>query len=179
MSWVNNDGLYIKFGTEEAAVAKGGEVSPFGDEYVLEFDLDYTDVQSATAAIVDGGSAVGPFGIMVPEGVRVKEMEVLTVTAPTSSGTVASATLVIGTKKASDRSTELDHDGLSTSSFVIGTVLESAGESVVLKPGVTGAGDDYGTTTAETGVIVAANSQHASHPYTAGKWRVRVRYFYP
>lgn len=179
MSWVNGDGLYVKFGVEEGKAAVGGEVRPSDDMYTLEFIIDYTEVGSATAAIVDGGSARGPFGIVIPEGVRLQEMEVLTITAPTSSGTVASSTLVIGTNLASDRTTAQDVDLLATSSFVIGTVLESVGEAVILKPGATGAGVGYGTTTTAAGVIVAANSAHASHPYTAGRWLCKLRYFYP
>lgn len=178
MVWVNDDGLTVKFNKEIGRSGKGGEIRPSDDEYVLQFEIDYTDVNSATASILDGPNT-GPFGVVIPKGVLVKEMAVQTITAPTSSGTVASADLVIGTKKASDRSTELDHDGLSTTAFVIGTVLESAGEEVVVKPGVTGAGDDYGATTTEDGVVVVANSTHATNPYTAGKWRVRIRYFYP
>ena len=178
MSWVNGDGLYVKFGVEEGKSAVGGEVAPAADLYTLEFVIDYTEVGSATAAIIDGGSARGPYGIVIPEGVRLKEMEVLTITAPTSSGTVASSTLVIGTNL-TDRTTAQDVDLLSTSSFVIGTVLESVGEAVTLAPGVTGAGVGYGTTTTAAGVIVAANSAHASHPYTAGRWLCKLRYFYP
>jgi hypothetical protein len=178
MTWQNADGLFVKFGREEARVAVGGEYRPAQSQYVIDFEIDYTEVESATAAIVNGTAGVGPFGIEIPEGAVVRSTEVTTLTAPTSSGTVASASLVIGTVKASDRSTALDVDGLSTTSFVIGTVLESVGESVVVKPGVTGAGDDYGVAFAENGVIVAANSAHATNPYTAGKWKVRITYEY-
>src|SRR5690242_834297 len=109
MSWVNGDGLYVKFGVEEGKSAQGGEVRVTNDLYELQFVIDYTEVGSATAAIIDGGAARGPYGIVVPKGVRVKEFEVLTLTAPTSSGTVASSTLVIGTNDL-DRTTAQDVD---------------------------------------------------------------------
>lgn len=174
MSWMNSDGLYVKFGTEEGAAALGGEVSTT-ERHMIEFVINYTEVLSATAAIIDGGSGTGARGVIIPKGARLEGMEVVVETAFTSSGTIGSSTLVMGTKKASDRSTELDHDGLTTTSFVAG-VLDAVGERTYVTVGVTGAGDDWGTTLAEDGVLVAANSAHASHPYTAGKARIRLYY---
>lgn len=172
MTWFNNDGLYIRYGTEEAALARGGEIAE-GDVHEILFDINYTDALSATTAII--GASAGSYGIVVPEGARIEGLELVVVTPFTSSGTIGSSTLVIGMKKDSDLSTELDHDGLTTSSFVCG-VLDAAGERVYVVPGVTGAGDDYGTTLAESGVLCVANSAHASHPFTAGKVRCRLKY---
>ena len=181
MTWTNSDGLTVKFGVEEAAIARGGQTVDANGDYNHTFYIDYRDVLSATAAIlgsVAGPDAVGSYGVVVPKGLLVHSVEVLTETAPTSSGTVASANLVMGFIR-DDLSTTYDVDGLSTTSFVIGTVLETAGERVNLVPGATGAGALIGTTLANDGVIVVANSTHASHPYTAGKWRVTVKGFYP
>lgn len=174
MSWMNNDGLYVRFGTEEADLALGGEIEN-SDLLELIFKIDYREALTATPTILGTALQPGAYGVVVPEGVRIEEMEVVVETPFTSSGTIGSSTLVIGTKKDSDRSTELDHDGLTTSSFVA-SVLDAAGEKTIVKPGVTGAGDDYGATTAESGVIVVSNSAHASHPYTAGVALVRLKY---
>lgn len=181
MSWQNSDGLYVKFGGEEGKIAVGGEAAPASDLYVITWVTDYTELLTATPTILDGSSStslVGPFGIEVPEGARPRSLEIMTITAPTSSGTVASATISIGTKKASDRSTELDHDDFTTSSLVIGTVLESAGEVVTIIPGSTGAGNGFNTIYAENGVIVGCNTAHASHPFTAGRWQFKLTYEY-
>jgi hypothetical protein len=178
MSWQNSDGLYVKFGLEEGRVALGGEAPRANDIVEIVATIDYTEAQSATYAIVDGGSALGPQGIVVPEGLRVKEVEVFTQTAFTSSGTIGSATFSLGLKKRSDRSTELDHDGLTTASFVCG-VMDAAGETTVVRIGTTGVGALVGTTLSEDGVLVVANTAHASHPFTAGKARVIIRGYYP
>lgn len=176
--WTNSDGLVVKFGSDEGDPVKGGEVQNFGDLHVTQFDIDYTDALSATAAVLGSASATndGAYGVMIPKGARIKGLEVSVITAFTSSGTIGSSTMVIGMKKWSDLSTELDHDGLTTTSFVAG-VLDAAGEITYVKPGVTGAGDDYGTSLAEAGVICVANSAHASHPYTAGKARCRLEWY--
>lgn len=176
--WINSDGLAVKFGQDEADPVKGAEILAGGNGvHVVQFDIDYTDVLSATASVLGsvGTSQDGAYGVMVPKGARIKALEVNVITAFQSSGTIGSSTLVIGTKKWSDFSTELDHDGFTTTSFVAG-VLDGAGERTYVVPGVTGAGDDYGTSLAEAGVICVANSAHASHPYTAGKARCRLEY---
>lgn len=170
-TWLNDDGLFIKFGTESAADVRGGAISS-AERGLIEFDVDYTDVLSATAAIL--GRAAGSYGVRIPEGARIEAVETV-VTAPfTSSGTVGSATLVMGLVKTSDETT-LDADAFTTTSFV-GSVLDAAGERTYIVPGVTGAGSAIGTTLAENGLVVVSNSQHALHPYTAGSVRVRVFY---
>jgi len=177
MTWLNSDGLFVKFGTEEAAIARGGQTANVDGNYTTIFYVDYRDALSASTAIlgsVAGPDIVGSQGVMLPKGLVVHSVEVLTETAPTSSGTVATANLVLGLIR-EDRTTELDYDGISTTSFVIGTVLESEGERVNLAPGVTGAGALLGKPLANDGLITISNSQHGSHPYTAGKWRVTVK----
>lgn len=176
--WQNADGLSVRFGRGEQDLSAGKEYAEAGSgRHVLEFVIDYRDALSATAAILGSSSVWGgdSVGVVIPEGAVVERLELVAQTAFTSSGTIGTSTLVIGTKKLSDRSTELDHDGLTTTSFVMG-VLDAIGEIVDVKPGTTGAGDDYAVAFTEPGVIVVANSQHASHPFTAGKARCRLFY---
>jgi hypothetical protein len=177
---MNSDGLYVKFGLEEGKSALGGEYSKDGNIHEYEVTINYTEVLSATAAIIDGGSAVGPFGVVIPEGLKITEVETFVATAFTSSGTIGSATLVMGLVKASDRSTELDLDGFTTSSFV-GGAFDAVGETTLIRTGTTGAGAflTAAATISENGVFVAANSAHASHPFTAGKLIVKIRGYYP
>ena len=174
---VNDDGLRVKFGPQEADKAVGGFSSTGGDHEYLEFDIDYTELLSATPAIVGSVGNPGAFGIEALQGARVLKVETEVETAFTSSGTIGSATMVIGTKQSVDRTTELDHDGF-TAAAATGTVLGLAtvGTVVELTQGSTGHGAQVGTTLAQEGVIVASNSAHASHPYTAGKLRVRLFY---
>lgn len=179
MTWLNSDGLFVKFGKEEAADARGGEL-PSDVTHILEVDLSYLDAQSTSSVIVGdnavpAGSTTGTFGAVIPKGAKISLLEVLVTAAFTSSGTIGTSTLVLGFKKASDRSTELDHDGLTTTSFV-GSVLDAVGETTLVRPGTTGAGDDYMVAQTEAGILCAANSQHASHPFTAGAARLRITY---
>ncbi len=177
MSWMNSDGLFVKFGQEEGAPARGGEIGTDDQgRHVISFTIDYRDVLSATASVLGSvatGNITGSFGVLVPEGFIPEFMETTALVAFTSSGTIGSSTMVIGTKKASDRSTELDHDIFTTTSFVAG-VLDATSENTLVKVGTTGAGVAYGVAATENGVICVANSAHASHPYTAGVLRCRL-----
>lgn len=176
MTWHNGDNLLVKFGREQGNVSKAGEYSTLGPLNISEVIVDYTDAGSATAAIVDGTSTnAGPAGLLIPEGARIEAVEVIVETAFTSSGTIGSSTLVMGLIKASDRSTELDLDGFTTSSFV-GGVLDAVGERTYIVTGTTGAGAFITADAAvsEAGYFCVANSAHASHPYTAGRAKVRI-----
>ena len=177
MSWLNSDGLYIKFAKEEGDAAQGGEYNSVDGIHTYEFKIDYSEMLSATHAIVNGGDTTkGSYGVVLPEGLRITEVETFAQTAFTSSGTIGSATMDIGLKKR-DRSTELDHNGLVTARA--GSGHDAAGELEVLRVGSTGAGALVGTTLTEDGIVVAANLQHGSHPYTAGVLVVRVRGYFP
>jgi hypothetical protein len=177
-TWTNADGLYIRYGADEADVASGGQYSTDGSLHEVEVQLAYTDFDSATYAMPH--SSADAFGVVLPKGARVEEIETVVTTAFTSSGTIGTSTLGIGLKKASDRSTELDHDGFTTASFT-GTEagLATVGTKKVIRVGSTGAGVLLGTTLAENGVLVLSNTLHASHPHTAGAIRIRIRYYFP
>jgi hypothetical protein len=174
---MNSDGLYIRYGADEAEVASGGQYNTDGPVHVVEVQLPYTDFDSATPSLPHSTDS---FGVVLPKGARIEEIETVVTAAFTSSGTIGSSTLSFGLKKASDRSTELDHDGLTTASAT-GTVLGLAtvGSKTITKVGSTGAGALLGTTLAENGVLVVANTAHGSHPHTAGAIRLRIHYFFP
>ena len=178
MSWMNSDGLFVKFGREEADTAAGGAYNVDGALKEIEVDIPYTELLSATAAIVGSVGNPGARGVQLPKGALIEEVEIVVTTAFTSSGTIGSATLVMGTVEAGDRSTAADVDGLTTSSAT-GTALglATAGTKTVLRQGSTGHGADVGgDALTENQILVAANSAHASHPFTAGEVKVRIRY---
>lgn len=179
-TWLNNDGLFVKFGVDEGDVIKGGQVRPSSDIYTFKAVIDNTDARSATYQIVGAADALsdGSFGVVLPKGIRIKGIEIVTLTAFTSSGTIGSSTFSLGLKQASDRSTELDHDGFTTASFV-GSALDAAGERTYVTIGSTGAGALIGTTLASNGILVVANTAHATHPFTAGRAQVNIEAFYP
>ena len=189
MSWTNSDGLYIKYGGEEVAIARGGEYAVGqGANLVYEFAINggtlasgKGDVLSATYGVLGEatGTETGSFGVVLPKGLRITEVETFVETAFTSSGTIGSAVMSVGLKR-EDRTTELDHDGLLATGFT-GTVggLATAGSMITTRVGSTGAGALIGTTLANDGVIVVANTAHATHPFTAGRLIVRVRGYFP
>lgn len=178
MSWMNTDGLYVKFGNEEAAPAHGGFLNNIDGAHEISFYVDYTDVLSATYTVLGAasGTTTGEFGVIVPKNFYIEYVQVFTQTAFTSSGTIGTSTFSLGTKRATDRSTEIDHDGLLTTSFTGGSI-DAAGERNTVAVGSTGAGALIGINASSLydGVIVVANTQHASHPFTAGKAIVRIR----
>lgn len=174
MTWHNADGLLVKFGTEEAVVARGGELPWGGDDRIITFELDWEDALSATDTIIGAASSVdaGSPGILIPAGWTVWKTEMITSEAWTSSGTIGSSTLTLGLIR-QDRSTTYDVDGFWTTSHVAGT-WNSIGEVETLTLGGTGVGVLLGTELANSGYLVCANSAHASHPYTAGRSTVKL-----
>lgn len=177
MTWTNADGLIVKLGKEESAKNASGEFKTFGASRVTEFVIDYTDMLSATAACI-GDAATSPWagslGASLPQGARIEEVETVVETAFTSSGTIGSATVVLGLKDL-DRTTDEDADGFTTASAT-GTALGLAtvGTKTVIRKGSTGAGAFLGANLPDAGYLCVANSTHGSNPFTAGRLIVRI-----
>ena len=103
MSWFNDDGLIVPFGTEKATAVNGGAYSVDGGEHWVEFDLDLTTLTSSSAIINDY--------VILPKNVRIERVEVIVLTA--SAG--ANANLNVGLTKV-DRTTAIDADGILAAS---------------------------------------------------------------
>lgn len=169
MSWMNSDGLYVKFGREEADVAKGGIYNVDGALKVAEVVIEDMTNLGTTAEIIgaeDGVSA--PRGVQIPKGAFIEKVELAVDTACTSGG---SATLDIGLIQASDRSTAIDDDGLIAAGAL--ATMDADGDVVEYIQGSTGHGALVGTTTAANGLLCASYNTAA---FTAGKVRIRVFY---
>lgn len=179
MTWMNSDGLFVKFGKEEGVAGRGGAIGITDDgAHTFSFIVNYTDFIATTQILGAGASAeAGSLGVQIPKGLFVEAIELVAETPFTSSGTIATATMVMGLIR-SDRTTEHDYDGFTTTA-AIGSIIDAAGEKTVLTKGSTGAGALVGTTLANNGYITVSNSQHASHPFTAGKLVVRIKGYYP
>lgn len=179
MSWMNKDNLYVKFGREEAMKVPGGEYQGGDGRHVYEFVIPYTEVQSASKVILGSVANPGALGVVLPKGLFIDEVVAEAEVAFTSSGTIASSTLQIGLVKASDRTTDYDADGLTSTSYV-GSAFDADGETTVFRAGSgTGYGSSIGTALTEDTIVSVMNSQHASHPYSDGRMRVRVIGHYP
>lgn len=168
MAYFNTDGLYIKVGREEGAQAKGGTYRTAGALQCTEVKLDVvTDAPVASAII---GTSSGQLGTIIPGGVRIEAVELITETAVTSGG---SATLDVGLVRL-DRTTEIDNNGLIAALAIAS--FNAVSERTYFVSGVTGAGALIGTTTTFPGYLVA---NYGTAAFTAGKTIVRVYWYRP
>lgn len=113
-TWVNDDGLLVKFGTTEATVAKAGETRPFGAGHLVEFDVLYSDLAAF------GTEKILADTVTIPEDALLEKVEFYVETA--FAGT--NATLSFGLID-QDRTTEIDADGIDAT-IAVGSLTDGA-----------------------------------------------------
>lgn len=160
MGWYNSDGLYIKYGVEEAGAGTAGEYRTTGPQQMAEVVISPMTALTSTAVIQD-------YNTIIPKNARIEKVEVIAQTACTSGG---AATLSIGLIR-TDTTTAYAATGFVNALAL--TSIDAAGETTVLVPGSTGAGTLIGTTLANNGYFVA---NWGTSAYTAGAVRCRVYY---
>ena len=168
-TWMNADGLYVKYGANE------GTSQDHGGEYlthdgsgvqVIEVVCDLASL-TATETILNDV-------VFVPANAHIAWVETFTVVAG-ATGTAIDVGLI-----ARDRSTEIDYDGLLAASPVANynAVGETARftETYTVPASLTGTGALVGqeVTTAGGGYISASRTD--STAFTAGKIKIRVAY---
>lgn len=164
MAWTNNDGLRVRFGTEEGEVGKAGfYAANRQNERMAEFVVTLTDLADATDLILSDT-------VTIPNGARIRMVRVINEVAATSGG---SATIDVGLVD-QDRSTAIDVDGLLVDAPIAD--WNAAGETKDYIIGVTGVGALVGTTVSNTGLVVASYDTAA---FTAGRIRIQVFYYVP
>lgn len=161
MTWINADGLTIKFGNEQAEQAKGGKVlTTSGSEGILELDIVGVDVPSTDAPIEKR--------IGVPQGATIVSATLYVTTAFTSGGL---ATLDVGLM-ADDGdgtySTE-DDDGL-LSAIAVATLADGAQVTIDGAYATT----QVGTETHDRDYVVSYGYNTAA--FTAGVGKLVVKY---
>jgi hypothetical protein len=170
MGALNADGLYLKFGTERADPAMGGEYYSTGSLREIEFNLDLTTLAD-TSAILEGTDT-----LVLPKGYQIEEVETTTLTVATG----ATATLNLGLIR-TNRSTAYDADGLIA-------VMPLANFSVVGEKNVfRAAGSSPTSATTGTGALIGTVLANAGHlvgdwdtaAFTAGVIKVRIKMFKP
>jgi hypothetical protein len=162
-TWVNEDGLRVVLGTDEATPGKAGTVYDGGNKHVAEVEFDLTDLNTSTDTILD-------YNVVVPKNARIEAVEVITVTAANSAGDAA--TLDLGLIKTSDYTDDIDQNGLVATGLQAS--MDPAGDKQILTTGGV-AGALIGTTLTENGVI---SGKAGTEAFTAGRIRVRVIYFF-
>lgn len=103
MTWMNEDGLLIKFGREKGQVVKAGEFADpdKGSEHYIEAVID-------TSVLTSTGTYFLADTLRIPKNAYLVKAEIHVETAFTSGG---SATLTLGFYD-TDRSTAYDADGI-------------------------------------------------------------------
>jgi len=162
-TWKNNDGLYIKYGTDEVVPAVVGEVlAGAGDLHEVEIDLVYTQIASASSPKILNDT------VIIPDNAFIERVQVVTLTAWDSSGDTF--VLNLGLIK-TDRSTEHDYNGLIAA--LPQASMDPAGEVQEIIIGHTYVGAKVGTVLADPGYITADYDTAAP---TAGRSTIRIFY---
>lgn len=152
-NWLNDDGLYIKYGRSEGISQDNGGVvaGSFAGEQVATVGLDLTAL-TATETILNDV-------VTLPKDAMITKVVVHVVEAATGGTSVEMGMI------AADRSTEIDYDGLLAS--VLLADINVVGET-----------NTY-TEAGLIGTILAAKgylSASATGTFTAGKLRVDVHF---
>lgn len=160
MSWVDNTGLLWKYGTEQTETSTGGEYVTTAGLREIEVKINLADLTEAETIINDN--------IFFPTGVKIEEVEIYVDTAA-ATGTA----IDIGLVRASDRTTEIDFNGIVAAAA---TATLTAGARLTLVKGSTGVGAliTNGTAISNVGHITASRTD--STAFTTGVIRVRIRY---
>ena len=154
-TWLNGDGLVVKFGTTEAESTIGGENTTDGNTRVLEFDLTFADLAAT------GVEGILADNVRIPDGAFLEEATFTVTTAFAG----ATATLTLGVIDA-DRSTAVDADGIDVAIAV--TAIDAIGDVITCDGALVG-------TTLATGGLVTATEGTAA--FTAGAGKLRLKYF--
>jgi len=154
-TWLNADGLYIKYGVDEAVQNTGGGVKAFGKTQLVEFTVTAADLTASVGSVGFLSDTV-----FLPKNAYIESVEIFVETAFAGAG----ATLDIGLYK-KDRTTALSANGLAAA---VATASLTAGASVA------GAGALVKTRTAEPALITYRKN---TANFTAGKAVIRINYF--
>lgn len=161
-AWLDNGGLYQKYGIDQTIAKKGGEYRTNGKEREIEFYLNLAELTETETVIDDN--------LFMPAGVKITEVEILVETAAATG--VAIDVGFIRT----DRTTEIDYDGV-LAAFVTATM--TIGNKVVLRKGGTQAGAMVGSGVATANVGHITASRTTATAFTAGLVKITIRYERP
>lgn len=167
-TWMNNDGLYVKYGTDEKESAhRGGEYLTYNSgEQIIEIVVDLAEL-TATETILNDT-------VFVPANAHITWVETVAVVAG-ATGTAIDVGLI-----ARDRSTEIDYDGLLAASPIanynaVGETLRFY-ETHTVPASATGTGALVGQELTTSGGGYVSASRTDATAFTAGKLRIRIAY---
>jgi len=159
-SWMNNDGLYIQYGTQKAVPTTAGDYLSYGEWRDIEFTVNLAG--TAGTYVVANTTFLGTNIFL--ESVN------LDVEVAAAGGT----SLSIGTRRL-DRTTDISTTNIVNASL---TATLAQGASVTLTGGSSTAGSLVGTTitTSQLADGAAYLTYTTAGTFTAGTVKVRLRY---
>src|SRR5688500_359501 len=160
MSWMNEDGLFIKFGTEEAKLTTGGEhATPDGNNHYIEFEVNTTVLNTLTGPIFLSDT------LTIPGDCFLLKAEFEVEVAFDSAG--EAATVDFGFYD-SDRVTAYDEDGIDAA--IAEADIDAVGDTIACN------GALVGTRLAnDTPLYVTADVD--TELFTAGKGFLKIWYY--
>jgi len=158
-TWVNNDGLEVRFGSSKAESYKGGQLSTMSDSQELRIAITGTDVPS-TDAPVDKKVAI-------PSGAYIESATLVVTTAFTSGG---SATLDIGLMTDDNDGTysTKDDDGIDAA-IAVASLSDNA--SIACNGALVGT-----TVTDSNGLPMPVSYGYGTAAFTAGVAELVIKY---
>ncbi len=160
-AWMDNGGLYQKYGIDQATPKVGGEYKTFGQLREIELKLTLSSLTQAETIVDDT--------VFFPAGVIIQEVIV-----ETNAVAATGVAIDLGLTR-TDRTTEIDYDGI-LAAFPLAN-MDTLGEQTTLNKGSSFAGALIGATTANVGQISC--SATTSAVFTTGVIIVKIRYYKP
>jgi hypothetical protein len=158
-SWMNNDGLYVQYGTQKAVPEVAGDYLSYGETRQVEISIDLTKL-TATPLIISNTTFMGT-------GVFIESVELDVETAATATSTLSVG--LIG----NDRTTVASNTGFinaeTTAHMTQGNKITYVGPVA----GQVGAYVGLAAGTPSVGYITATGTATA---FTAGQVKVRINY---
>lgn len=155
-TWLNQDGLYLKYGVTKTIPQTTGDYLSYGDTREIELTIDLTTL-TASPVIQNDTTFFGT------------NMFIESVTVDAETNSTGGTSFSVGL-------TQLDRTTVVSNTEFLATVPiadhATAGQLKTYTTGVTGVGVGVGTTAAQVGYITAL----AAGTYTLGKVKVRIRY---
>lgn len=139
MSFLNADGLLIRYGAEKIIPTLGGEFQGAGPRRTIELEVDATKLTTTSVILAEG--------VDVPRNFTIEEVELVAEVAVNNITSVSFGLIRY------DRATFVGATEISLASAVLLATLTPAGKKQVLTVGSTGAGDQIGKVLPQPGLI--------------------------
>lgn len=180
-NWLNNDNLWIKYGTSLATPTTTAEYNVKGQERVIETLIDLTTLTTTAPSASNTAAFLGDttfFGSTVSSSIIISRVELTVETAATTS---SSATLKVGLCQ-NDRATvpsNYDHAIINAETqanmATVGDTLVYVGSDSI-PAGSTHGGTLIGSSPTAATAPYYLTAQTGTGTFTAGKVRVRIFY---